>query len=67
VILAVRSKVSKRMLTNIMKESAQEVIEFPVFSSDILDVILEYLFIYRKGYSPLETDQFLNLVQIECF
>ncbi|GES82565.1 BTB/POZ protein [Rhizophagus clarus] len=44
VILAVRSEVFKRMLTNGMKESTQEVIEFPEFSSDILCVILEYLY-----------------------
>ncbi|PKK79449.1 hypothetical protein RhiirC2_727236 [Rhizophagus irregularis] len=44
VILAVRSEVFKRMLLNGMKESSQEVIEFPEFSSDVLHVIIEYLY-----------------------
>jgi hypothetical protein len=46
-ILAVRSEVFNSMLTNGMKESTQEVIEFPEFSSDILHVILEYLYTGR--------------------
>ncbi|PKK79448.1 BTB-domain-containing protein [Rhizophagus irregularis] len=47
VILAVRSEVFKRMLLNGMKESLQEVIEFPEVSSDTLHVILEYLYTGR--------------------
>ena len=46
-ILVVRSEVFKRMLLNGMKETTQGVIEFPKFSSDILHLILEYLYTGR--------------------
>src|SRR5436190_24208519 len=46
-ILVARSEVFKRMLLNGMKETTQDVIEFPEFSSDILHVILEYLYTGR--------------------
>jgi hypothetical protein len=43
-ILTVRSEVFKRMLLNGMRETTQDIIEFPEFSSDTLHIILEYLY-----------------------
>ncbi|CAB4440186.1 unnamed protein product [Rhizophagus irregularis] len=55
-ILIVRSVVFKRILLNGVKESTQDVIEFPEFSSDILHhVILEYL------YTKKVTEQTLTI------
>jgi hypothetical protein len=56
VILAVRSEVFKQMLLNGMKESTQKVIEFPEFSSDVLHVILEYLYTGRVTEQTLKIE-----------
>ncbi|CAI2170714.1 929_t:CDS:2 [Funneliformis geosporum] len=56
IILVSRSEVFRRMLLNEMKESTQEVIEFPEFSSKTLHVILEYLYTEKVTEKTLKID-----------
>ena len=55
-ILVARSEVLKRMLLNETKEAIQDVIEFPEFSSDILRIILEYLYTGKVTEKTLTTE-----------